>query len=96
MVWAFALLASACSPSQQQQTQNAVNDAFLAAQIRAKMSAVDAATLSNVKVKVVNHNVTLSGDPDNPLKIERVERIIVDPKNTDGPSIPATPGTSEV
>jgi len=62
VVWAFALLATACSSSQQQQTQNAVNDVFLAAQIRAKMSAVDAATLSNVKVKVLNHNVTLSGE----------------------------------
>src|SRR5947207_1423659 len=36
-------------------------------------------------------NVTLSGDPDNPLQIQRVERTIVDPKNPDSPDISATP-----
>jgi hyperosmotically inducible periplasmic protein len=81
MVWAFALLASACSPSQQQQTQNAVNDTFLAAQIRAKMSAVDAATLSNVKVKVVNHNVTLSGEV--PSKQEHI-KVVAAARSVDG------------
>ncbi|MDQ6824975.1 MAG: BON domain-containing protein [Candidatus Eremiobacteraeota bacterium] len=56
------LVATSCSPSQQQQAQTQVNDAFIAAQIRAKISAIDAATVSNVHVKVVNHQVTLSGE----------------------------------
>lgn len=81
MVWAFTLLACACSPSQQQQTQNAVNDAFLAAQIRAKMSAVDAATLSNVKVKVASHNVTLSGEV--PSEQERI-KVVAAARSVDG------------
>lgn len=28
--------------------------------------------------------VNLSGDPDNPVVIEKIERVIVDPKNRDG------------
>ncbi len=31
--------------------------------------------------------VTISGDPENPLKIEGSERVIVDPKNSNSESI---------
>ena len=82
-VWlcALALIAAGCSPSQQQQAQNAMNDAFIAAQIRAKMSAVDPATVSNVHVKVVNHNVTLTGEV--PSQQEHV-RIVAAARSVNG------------
>lgn len=62
IVGMLCLLFASCSPAQQQQAQTQVNDTLIAAQIRAKISAIDAATVSNVHVQVVHHNVTLSGE----------------------------------
>ena len=63
-VWlcTVTLFAAGCSPSQQQQAQSKVNDAFIAAQIKAKISTIDAATVSLVHVQVDNQVVRLSGD----------------------------------
>jgi osmotically-inducible protein OsmY len=56
-----AILLSGCSPSSQRRAQNDLNDAFIAAQVRAKIAAVDPATVSLVKVDVLNRSVTLTG-----------------------------------
>lgn len=50
-----------CSPSSQQRAKNDLNDAFIAAQVRAKIATVDPATVSLVKVDVLNRGVTLTG-----------------------------------
>jgi hyperosmotically inducible periplasmic protein len=50
-----------CSPSSQQRAKNDLNDVFIAAQVRAKIAAVDPATVSLVKVDVLNRSVTLTG-----------------------------------
>ncbi len=55
-------LLTACSPAQQQRAQSDMNDAFIAAQIKTKIAAVDAATVSLVKVDVDKRVVTLSGE----------------------------------
>ena len=63
--WAAALGAvivlAGCSPSSQQRAKNDLNDAFIAAQVRAKIATVDPATVSLVKVDVLNRSVTLTG-----------------------------------
>jgi osmotically-inducible protein OsmY len=64
--WAAALcgatiVLAGCSPSSQQRAKNDLNDAFIAAQVRAKIATVDPATVSLVKVDVLNRSVTLTG-----------------------------------
>jgi hypothetical protein len=42
-------------------------------------------------------SVEHGGDPDNPIHhIARIERVIVDSKNTDGEGVPAAPAAGEV
>ena len=81
VVWAVCAVLAACSPSQQQQAQSQVNDALIAAQVRAKLTAIDAATVSNVHVSVSNRRVALSGDV--PTVQER-QRIVAACRGIDG------------
>lgn len=60
LVLAVAAL-SGCTASQQERARTDVNDAVITTQIRAKIAAVDPATVSLVKVEVANRTVTLSG-----------------------------------
>jgi len=61
----IALGLAACTPSQQSQTKSQADDAFILAQIRAKITAIDAATVSTVNVEVQNGRVSLSGEVPN-------------------------------
>ena len=54
-------LVTACTQSQQEQTRRQASDALILAQIRARIAAIDAATISLVHVKVLRGAVTLTG-----------------------------------
>jgi hyperosmotically inducible protein len=62
---ALAALAAAaicsCTPSQQQQAKSTANDAFLTAQVKTRIAAIDPTTLSLVTVDVSNARATLTG-----------------------------------
>jgi len=62
---AGAVLLTACTQSQQAQTKTQANDALILAQIRTKITALDAATLSTVHLSVNNGRVALSGEVPN-------------------------------
>ena len=72
MMLCFVLLAG-CTASQQQRAKIDVNDAVIVAQIKAKIAAVDTATLSLVNVDVNHGAVTLTGQVHS-----AAERIKVD------------------
>jgi hyperosmotically inducible periplasmic protein len=55
------VLVGACSPSQQQRAKSDMNDAFIAAQVHARLAGIDAATVSLVTVDVTHGVVTLTG-----------------------------------
>lgn len=55
------LVLAGCSQASQQRAKNDLNDAFIATQVRAKIAAIDPATVSLVKVDVQNRSVTLTG-----------------------------------
>jgi hyperosmotically inducible periplasmic protein len=50
-----------CTASQQQQAKSGVDDAWIATQVRTKITAIDAATVSLVSVQVRDRVVSLSG-----------------------------------
>ena len=56
------VLFAACSPAQQQQAQRQTSDAVIVAEVRARIAAVDPATISEVHVAVANGTVTLTGE----------------------------------
>ena len=64
---------AACSPGQQQRAQSDMNDAFIAAQIKTKIAAIDAATVSLVKVDVDKRVVTLSGEVHSVSERDKVD-----------------------
>jgi osmotically-inducible protein OsmY len=55
------LLLAGCSASQQQRAKSDMSDVLIAAQVRAKIAAVDAATVSLVNVDVNHGAVALTG-----------------------------------
>lgn len=57
----FAFLA-ACSPAQQHQAQRQTNDAVILAEARARIAAVDPATLSEVHIAAADGRLTLTGE----------------------------------
>jgi osmotically-inducible protein OsmY len=57
----FVALLAGCTASQQQRAKADMNDAFIGAQVKAKIAAVDAATVSLVIVDVNHSAVTLTG-----------------------------------
>ncbi|MBC5823790.1 MAG: BON domain-containing protein [Candidatus Eremiobacteraeota bacterium] len=70
---AVVLAAAACTPAQQQETKSGADDALLLAQLRAKIAAVDAATISLVHVNVRNGVVTLSGQAPSAAERSAIE-----------------------
>jgi osmotically-inducible protein OsmY len=66
----------ACSPSQQARVKATANDAFLAAQVKAKIAGVDPATLSLVTVDVENKKVTLTGEVHSVAEREKVDQAV--------------------
>ena len=67
------VLLAGCTASQQQRARSDVNDAVMTAQIKAKIAAIDTATLSLVNVDVNHGAVTLTGQVHS-----ETERIKVD------------------
>ncbi len=88
------VLLAGCTASQQQRAKNDVNDAVIVTQIKAKIAAVDTATLSLVNVDVNLGAVTLTGQVHSEserIKVDTAarsvsgitrfdDRIIVNPK----------------
>ena len=93
ILWCLLAL-GACTPSQQERAKNDVDDALIATQVKAKVAAIDPATVSLVQVDVVKHAVTLTGQVHSSLERIKVEeaarsvpnvttvddRLIVNPK----------------
>lgn len=89
-----AVLVAACSPSQQQRAKSDMNDAFIAAQVHARLAGIDAATVSLVTVDVTHGVVTLTGQVHSQREREQadvaarsvagvtrvVDRLAVNPK----------------
>ncbi len=71
--FACIVLLAACSPAQQQRAKSDMNDALILAQIKAKIAAVDAATVSLVKVDVNHRAVTLSGEVHSAVERQKVD-----------------------
>jgi len=88
------VLLAGCTAAQQQRAKNDVNDVVIVAQIKAKIAAVDTATLSLVNVDVNHGAVTLTGQVHSAserIKVDTAarsvsgitrfdDRIIVNPK----------------
>ena len=88
------VLLAGCTASQQQRAKIDVNDAVITAQIKAKIAAVDTATLSLVNVDVNHGAVTLTGQVHSEserIKVDTAarsvsgitrfdDRIVVNPK----------------
>ncbi|MDQ2817823.1 MAG: BON domain-containing protein [Candidatus Eremiobacteraeota bacterium] len=67
-----ACVAAGCSPAQQQQTRASADDALTLAQVRAKITAVDPATISLVHVSVASGVVTLRGQTQNAAQRSKI------------------------
>lgn len=88
------VLLAGCTASQEQRAKSDVNDAMITAQIKAKIAAVDTATLSLVNVDVNHGAVTLTGQVHSEserIKVDTTarsvsgitrfdDRVIVNPK----------------
>jgi len=62
LLWIGLVVAlAACSPAQQQRAKSDMNDAFIAAQVHARLAGIDAATVSLVTIDVVHGVVTMTG-----------------------------------
>ncbi len=89
-----AVIIAGCTSSQQERVKGDINDALIVASVRAKIAAVDPATVSLVKVDVHNHAVTLSGQVHSAQERSKVDaaarsvsgvtkvddRLVVNPK----------------
>lgn len=103
---ALALASVACTSSQKQAAKTQVDDALLAASVRIKISTVEYATLSTVRVHVAQGIVTLNGEVKTAQIRKKVEgaarsvdgvkavidRIIVNPNAPTGQEIAADVG----
>jgi osmotically-inducible protein OsmY len=73
---AFIVALSGCTASQQERAKSTANDAFIAAQVRAKIAAVDPATVSLVQIGVENRRVTLEGQVHSDQERARVDQAV--------------------
>jgi osmotically-inducible protein OsmY len=71
---AFAVcVVAACTPAQQKQAQSQASDDVILAQIRTKVTAIDAATISEVHIAVRRGVVTLTGETHNDAERRQIE-----------------------
>lgn len=78
LAWA-ALWIAGCSPSEQQRATSTAEDAFIEAQVHAKIAAIDPATVTLVSVDVNHRVVTLTGQvhsADERVKVDAAVRSI--------------------
>ena len=78
VAWAAVLAAAVCLPgcdqTTRQQAQSTAGDALIAAQVRGKLAAVDAATLTLVHITSENGAVTLTGTVSSSAERAGIER----------------------
>lgn len=74
---ALVMLAlNGCTASQQERMKSTANDALIATQVRAKVAAIDPATLSLVKIGVENKRVTLEGQVHSEKERAQVDQAV--------------------
>jgi osmotically-inducible protein OsmY len=76
IVMCLAAVCVACSPAQQQSAKRTADDALIAAQARAAITAIDPATVTLVSLSVRDGIVSLSGEVPSPAERTRIERVV--------------------
>lgn len=97
----FVALLAGCTASQQQRAKSDVNDALIATQVKAKIAAIDTATLSLVNVDVNHGAVTLTGQVHSEserIKVDAAARSVAGVTRFDDRIVvnPKAPTTQEI